>query len=95
MVDQVKNIKDLPIKNSFADANDRIVVIYSASANVAQAQTATIAVSNLNLFSNVQIDPANSSALTITQGTVFFSATYLYFADSNNHLVRLGPLNTF
>jgi hypothetical protein len=87
MVDQGKNIDKLNIKTSPVDANDRIVVIYSA-ANTTTAQTATIPISGI--YSNVQANPANSAALVCKQGLLFFSNTHLYFADANNHLIRVA-----
>lgn len=72
------------------------------------AQTATITIQNFfagdpavpilvsNLtFSNIsQTDPANSVAITVKQGTLFFSNSFGYIAIANNYLVR-WPLNSF
>ena len=46
-MDQGKRLPDLPIKSLVADANDKIIFIYSSTANTAEAQTALITTENL------------------------------------------------
>jgi len=100
MVDQGKSILEIGIKNAPYDLSDRIIFIYGAS-NSAVAQTASISVSrlfsntsNLNVVTanlvvnDIRSDPANSTVLTIRQGTIFFSNSFIYVATSNNFVQR-------
>lgn len=99
MADQGKRTDALPDKTGLVSANDRVVVLYGANSSVAQtaliplrnllANTANLQVVAANLvLSDIRSNPANSTALTIAQGTLFFSSTFGYFAIANNTLVR-------
>lgn len=105
MADQGKRTDQLPVKTSPVSTTDEIVILYGAG--TANAQTALIAISNLlsnttalpvksaNLIiTDIRNNPANSTALVIQQGTMFFSTTFGYFADANNHLLR-WPISSF
>src|SRR5262249_43052069 len=54
----------------------------------ALTQTATITVQNYELKTLIA-DPANSSSLVVAQGTVLYSANYIYVADAPSHLKRV------
>lgn len=104
-MDQSRTTLNLPIKDSVANTNDRILFLYSPNSVYAQTASITltnlltntpnlnIAVSNLILnISNTAI--SNSHSLTIPQGTLFFSNNYGYIATSNN-LVKRFSLTEF
>lgn len=106
MSNDARTTLQLPVKAGPLDTSDQIVFVYGIS-NPVVAQTAVMAISslfantanlkivvaNLNI-SDIRADPANSTALTVPKGTLFFSNSFGYFAVSNNNLVRWA-LNTF
>lgn len=76
------------------NANDRVIFLWNYDAAVAAnnpqlAQTSLISISNLLNFPT-QTDPANSTSLTITQGSLFFSNTFGYYAVANNVTKRFA-----
>jgi hypothetical protein len=89
-------LSQLPVKNAVYDANDCLIFLYSATtANSSNsiAQTAIIPVGNFaNSFASyLQIavqasDPANSTSLTVSGGSVFASNSFLYVAISRDDL---------
>ena len=106
MVNQSKTTLQLPVQTSLFDENDLVVIVYGAStANTtnAVAQTATITIENFfQAVANVgevyisvqQADPANSTALTVEQGVVFASNSFLYIAIANN-ITRRVAISSF
>lgn len=42
------------------------------------------------LFISTKSTPANSSAMTINAGAMFYDSSYLYIATANNTLKRIG-----
>jgi len=103
MVNQGKTTSDFPIKTTLFDNQDRVVIIYGAStANTSNtvAQTATIAVTNLfaaNGSLNIPtlaVDPANSTSMTIGQGSIFATPNFFYVAIANN-ITRRVALSSF
>ena len=92
MADQGTRLLDLVVKGSIANT-DRIVTIWNAGANT--AQTVTVSVSTLlSALIPVLPDPANSTSMTITTGSVFRSNNFLYVATANNYTKR-ATLSTF
>ena len=87
MTNAAKTTNSLPVVNSVA-SSDRLLVVYNA-ANSSTAQTATITVQNYELKTLIS-DPANSSSLVVTQGTVLYSGNFIYVADAPNHLRRVA-----
>ena len=95
MTDNAKKTSELATTNN-AVANDRIIILKDPDGT---PSTRTIKVSNLlgNSSANIVIQtttPANSTALTVKAGTLFFDNTYLYVATSNNNIKRVA-LSTF
>ena len=95
MTDNAKKTSELATTNN-AVATDRIVILKDPAGT---PSTRTISVSNLlgNSAANVviqQVTPANSTALTVKAGALFFDNTYLYVATSNNNIKRVA-LSTF
>jgi len=95
MTDNAKKTSELPTTNN-AVANDRIVILKDPAGT---PSTRTIKVSDLlgNSAANVvvqQTTPANSTALTVKAGTIFYDNSYLYVATSNNNIKRVA-LSTF
>ena len=95
MVDNARPTSKLPVVAGMS-ANDRFVVLANtAGLAVGLANTATI--SAFSLATNVvnfpvtvlSSSPANSVALTITQGSLYTDGSYLYVAISNNDLMRV------
>ncbi len=105
MTDQGKKTSSLPIKETANTISDRVVFVFNAS-NTTTAQTATIAINDLFSSANLSItckslviddsrsDPSSSTALTIPEGTLFFSSEFGYLAIADNVLKR-WPLLTF
>ncbi len=105
MTDQGKRTSSLPIKEIANTVSDRVVFVFNAS-NTTTAQTATIAINDLLSSANLSIvckslvlddsrsDPTGSNALTIPEGTLFFSSEYGYLAIADNVLKR-WPLVSF
>ena len=94
MTDRAKKISELTVLTS-ASGDDLLVIVDDPSGT---AVTKKITVSNLfgNSQANVVIygaTPANS-AITIKQGTLLYSNSYLYIAVANNVVKRL-PLESF
>ena len=52
--------------------------------------TNTITLSALRTQITVPVTPANSSALTISSGTLLYDSSYLYIAVSNNVVKRVA-----
>lgn len=104
MAYQGRSTLELQSQTQFYDDADVIIFVYSvttANQNPSVAQTSIISIPNFaNAFANSlqiqvqQADPANSTALTINQGQVFASNTYLYVAIANNVTMRT-PLSAF
>jgi hypothetical protein len=94
VANQGKNTSQFSIKTSPYDSNDCLVFVYgydTANTVGSVAQTALIPINSISFPSNTTIpDPANSTALTIQQGTLFFSNTYGYIATSNNVVKRFA-----
>jgi uncharacterized protein YaeQ len=109
MVNQGKTTSQFPQKTSLYDANDVFVFIYgmdtSNNSNTGVSQTALI--SATSLFSNLSIavvanlqinttagDISHSNSLTIQQGTVWATNSYIYVAVANNTVYR-ASLSSF
>lgn len=93
MTAQPVKTSDLPVVDSL-DGTDRIVVL-SGAASLSETSTITLT----DLFGNsssvpVINTPANSTALTVSAGSVMMDADYLYVAVANNKLGRVA-LSTF
>jgi hypothetical protein len=104
MVSQGKTTSQFPQKGSLYDANDCFVIVYAIdtanSSNTGQSQTALVSAQNLfantpltiiaaNLQCNVAGgDPIHSNSLTIQQGTIWATNSYIYVAVSNNTVLR-------
>jgi hypothetical protein len=88
MTSNAKQTAQLPVVNAVAQS-DRLLVVYQAS-NSSTAQTCTISVQNYETKTLIS-DPANSTAYgVVTQGTVLYSANFIYVCDSPNHLKRVA-----
>lgn len=100
MADRGVTTLQLPLKTT-ANTGDVVVFIYNYatanSSNTGSAQTSIAPLSNVlpATFGQLITDPSHSNTLTVTQGSLLFSNSYLYFATSNNNLVRLGPFSSF
>ena len=110
MVSAGRTTLQLPLKVSPFASNDALVFVYGTStANTANAVAQTALISINNLLSNTanlvvapttlivatqQADPANSTALTVQQGTLFFSNTFGYIAIANN-ITRRFAISVF
>lgn len=103
MADQGVLTFNLPISNGAVNANDCVIILrgYDAAVAGSNAQLAQTSIQSItNLFANTpsltlklgpnQVDPANSSALTVAQGTLFFSNTFGYYAVANNTTKRFA-----
>jgi len=84
MADQGVRVLDLVLKANTA-LTDQVVVVWNAGSNT--AQTALVSVLNLTQVPLIT-DPANSNALTCTQGQEFRSNSFFYVATANNHVKR-------
>lgn len=101
MANEQKKTSELPSITS-ANNTDVIVVLTSSSSN---AQTSIITTQNLLSNSNLKfvgqivsannITPANSTSLTIQQGSIIFDDSYLYIAISDNNLRRISLGGSF
>lgn len=94
MSDRAKKISELTALTS-ASEDDLLVIVDNPSGTAA---TKKITVGNLfgNSQANVVIHgvtPANST-ITIKQGTLLYSNSYLYIAVANNEIKRI-PLESF
>ncbi len=105
MANEAKQYGDFPERTS-AQANDLFLVCRNPEANAnlvsvsvanffGNSMPANVALSNTAVFSaNTQLNrklstPANST-ITVTQGTWWFDADYLYVATANNTLKRVA-----
>lgn len=109
MANRAKSIPELASLATPA-TNDLLVVVDVSSANTTKRSTVASVIGNvanndLVMANNVTlsantlilrntITPANSTALSIEGGTIFFDSNYLYIATSNNYIKRL-PLSDF
>jgi hypothetical protein len=94
MADNTKVITSFPVANSMA-STDQVLVIRDPAGTPA---TRLVSVGNLlgNSAANVSLQfvtPANST-VTVTRGTVFIDADYIYVAVANNTLKR-AALSSF
>jgi hypothetical protein len=99
-----KSTIQLPNKISVYDSNDALVFVYGLdtanNSNNDVAQTAIISLTNFGVaFANSLVipianDPSHSNSLTITQGSLFISNSFVYFATQNNYVQRV-PLSSF
>lgn len=96
-----KKITDLNQANT-VNATDLLVVVQDPAGsavtkkmtvNTFFSNVASITVAN-SLIIPTRSTPANSTALTITSGSMFYDGTSLYVAVANNTLRRV-TLNTF
>lgn len=92
MTDRAKKISELTSATG-ASSNSLVVIV----ANVAGTLTTKKMTVNdffgntsANVFVQPINTPANSAALTIKQGAIFFDNTYLYVATSNNTVKRVS-----
>lgn len=109
MANRAKSIPELPLLAAPAK-DDLLVVVDSSAANTTKRSTIATIIGNVSnndlIMSNTStlsantliirgtLTPANSSAIAVEKGTVFFDSNYLYIATSNNHVKRL-PLSDF
>lgn len=95
---------NLTVVNTIAKT-DYVLVTANVSANANTARTRNITKHNLftngthdGVFANLVVSysntPANSTALTIARGQIFYDNNYLYIAVANN-LVKRVALGTF
>lgn len=101
MTTEAKRVIDLTTK-TYLSSTDKILVVFNA-ANSTSAQTALVTANNLFANSNMTLksnnfmlmdhrasDPANSTALTVANGTLFYTNSYMYVAIANNVLRRVA-----
>jgi hypothetical protein len=79
-------IIDNPSGTPASKSIDLLTLFGNVSWNVSVNGTFTIA--NTGFRFGAQYTPANST-ITVTQGTVFYDANYLYVATANNNLKRI------
>jgi ABC-type arginine transport system permease subunit len=91
MANQGVRVLDLIVKPTIAQT-DQVVVIVGYGSNT--AQTALVSVATINDVPFIT-DPIANNTLTVTQGQMFFSNTYIYLAVANNYLKRVGSLSDF
>lgn len=103
MANRAKPIKNLPVKST-ATSTDILVLVANNAGNPVTAQISVnnffgnssfdfIAGGNHIISANTFIirreqTPANST-ITVSKGTIFFDADYLYIAVANNTLKRV------
>lgn len=92
MADRAKKITELAAATSVANSDLLVIVADAAGTPITKKITKSdflsMVASNTLIMSN-KSTPANST-ITITQGTMFFDADYLYVAVSNNSLKRVS-----
>lgn len=79
------------VNGSVSITNSSATFTSNVSTNVLSASSFTVA--NTGFRFGAAYTPANSK-ITVTQGTMFFDANYLYIATANNNLKRI-TLNSF
>jgi hypothetical protein len=82
----------LTVSTSLYDT-DRFVVVRNPS-NSALATTNAVSLSTIRASIPIANTPANSTALTVTAGTLLYDSGYLYVAVANN-IIQRAQLSTF
>jgi len=80
-----KRITELPSSNSTANS-DLLVLVSNATGNAA---TVKMTVANFISTAHIKTTPANSTSLTVREGTILYDSTYLYVAVANNNVKRV------
>lgn len=92
MAEDAVAVTKLPVRTSLLSSDQFVCVSNAAGSNGGNVSLITVG----NLFGNSQAvpvqqaDPANSIALTITQGSLFFSNNFGYIAVSPNVTKRFA-----
>lgn len=89
MASDARPVTNLPVVTTLAP-NDSIVVVSNTAANGGNVSLISVSslFGNCQAFLTQQVDPANSSAMVISQGVVFFSNNFGYISIANNTLRR-------
>jgi hypothetical protein len=91
MTDRAKKVSELTATSSVA-SNDYLVIVTDTTGT---PTTKRVTVNNFfgntsaNLYTQKITAPANSIALSVKQGAVFYDSNYLYVAIANNNVKRV------
>jgi len=86
MADQGVRVLDVPVKANTA-LTDYVLTVWNAGSNT--AQTALVGVASITQAKKIT-DPVANNLITVTQGQMFYSDSFLYVATANNLLKRIA-----